>query len=120
MSDELPEELMLKKMKKYLSTVARKPSESVEQREDPEKVVLSHASDDRAVELLEKTKLLYPEVYKALVVELYKLIKQGALKELDGLTVYSIIRQLGLNVKPELRLKFVKHGKEVDFKDYVS
>lgn len=118
--DEIPEEIILKKMRKYMSTMSQKSGEAPAQQVDPETFVLSKASDDRARELLEKMKLYYPEVYRAIIPELYKLLSSGALKELDGLTVYAIIQRLGLDIRPELRIKFVKDGKEVDLKEYME
>ena len=116
--EEIPESILAKKMRKYMAVLQKKSGGSIE--EDPEKVVMKLAEDDRAVELLEKLKQLYPDIYKILVSELYKLAKAGQLKSLNGLTVYVIIKQLGLDIRPEIRIRFVKHGKEVDFKDYLG
>lgn len=121
--EDIPEELLLKKMKKYLSTMSKagqERSRQVAEQEDPEKYVWSKLSDERAVELMEKLKQLHPDVYSALVPELHRVLKQGLLKELDGLTIYAIIRRLGLDIRPELRIRFVKDGKEVDFKEYTE
>jgi len=121
-SDELPESLRMRLYKKYVSMLAAKNTidKSSEPRENPEEVVWSRLSDDRAQELMTKLKALYPDIYKPLIQELYRLIKNNTLRELDGLTVYSIIRSLGLDIKPELRIKFVKDGKEVDMNEYLE
>jgi len=121
-SDELPESLRMRLYKKYVSMLAAKNTvdKSSEPRENPEEVVWSRLSDERAQELMTKLKALYPDIYKPLIQELYRLIKSNALRELDGLTVYSIIRSLGLDIKPELRIKFVKDGKEVDMNEYLE
>jgi len=121
-SDELPESLRMRLYKKYVSMLAAKNTadKSSEPRENPEEAVWSRLSDDRAQELMTKLKALYPDIYKPLIQELYRLIKSNALRELDGLTVYSIIRSLGLDIKPELRIKFVKDGKEVDMNEYLE
>lgn len=119
--EDIPNSIIAEKMKKYMRMITQQRDQSrLQPTEDPEKFVLSKASDDRALELLEKLKLVHPDVYRALIQELYKLLKSGVLREIDGLTVYSIIRRLGLDIKPELRIRFVKHGKEVDFKEYVG
>lgn len=120
MSDELPDTIKLKLYKKVLSRVATQQKQQHLQQEDPEKVVYSKLSDDKAIELLEKLKLKYPDVYSVLVNELYKAIKSGLVSSIDGYTVQGIINALGLDIKPELRIKFVKHGKEVDLKDYLN
>lgn len=122
MSDELPESLRMRLYRKYVSMLTAKNTadKSGEPRENPEEVVWGRLSDDRAQELMTKLKALYPDIYKPLIQELYRLIKNNTLRELDGLTVYSIIRSLGLDIKPELRIKFVKDGKEVDMSEYLE
>jgi DNA-binding TFAR19-related protein (PDSD5 family) len=121
LTEDLPESIVMQKMKKYMKMIAQHQKEAKkEPGEEPEKVVLSKASDEKAVELLEKLKYMYPDIYRVLIPELYKLLNSGVIKEIDSLTVYTIIRRLGLDIKPELRIKFVKHGKEVDFKEYVG
>jgi DNA-binding TFAR19-related protein (PDSD5 family) len=120
-SDELPDSLRLKLYKKYVSAITRKSSEVDKTRvEKPEDVVWSKLTDEKARELMNKLKALYPDIYQVLVGELYKLLKDGVLKELDGLTVYSIIKALGLNIRPDIRIKFVKDGKEVDLDEYMK
>lgn len=121
MSDELPDSLRLKLYKKYVSAITRKSSEVDKTRvEKPEDVVWSKLTDEKARELMNKLKAFYPDIYQVLVGELYKLLKDGVLKELDGLTVYSIIKALGLNIRPDIRIKFVKDGKEVDLDEYMK
>lgn len=124
MSDDLPVELKMKLYKKYLAKLANKsentasPKESVV--EDPEKFVQSRLSDERAEEIMMKIKIKYPEIYDLLVKELYRAIKQGIVNELDGLTLLSIAQSIGLDVRPDLRIRFVKNGKEVDMKEYLG
>lgn len=118
--EELPETLIAEKLKKYMKTMMQKSEATTQHREDPEKYVIEKASDERAVELLEKLKLKYPSIYSALINELYKLLKSGKLRELSGYDLYMVIQGLGLDIKPDVKIKFVKHGKEVDFKDYVK
>ncbi len=123
MAEELPEELKLKVMKKLMKKVAEesmKQSQQQNQVFDPEKLVWSKVSDDKAAELLKKTKNLYPEAYQDVIRVLAYLIQSGSISELDGYTMYAILQRLGIPVKPDLRIRFVKHGKEVDFKEYVE
>uniref|UniRef100_A0A7C2BKR3 Double-stranded DNA-binding protein n=1 Tax=Thermosphaera aggregans TaxID=54254 RepID=A0A7C2BKR3_9CREN len=114
----------MKLYKKYLAKLANKsentasPKESVV--EDPEKFVQSRLSDERAEEIMMKIKIKYPEIYDLLVKELYRAIKQGIVNELDGLTLLSIAQSIGLDVRPDLRIRFVKNGKEVDMKEYLG
>ncbi len=124
MSDDLPVELKMKLYKKYLAKLANKsentasPKESVV--EDPEKFVQSRLSDERAEEIMMKIKIKYPEIYDLLVKELYRAIKQGIVNKLDGLTLLSIAQSIGLDIRPDLRIRFVKNGKEVDMKEYLG
>ncbi|QOR95162.1 hypothetical protein IMZ38_06140 [Thermosphaera chiliense] len=114
----------MKLYKKYLAKLANKNENSVSAkesvREDPEKVVQSKLSDERAEEIMEKIKIKYPEIYDLLVKELYRAIKQGVVSELDGLTLLSIAHSIGLDIRPDLRIRFVKNGKEVDMKEYLG
>jgi predicted Fe-S protein YdhL (DUF1289 family) len=123
-SDDLPVELKMKLYRKYLAKLANKDEVSASAkeavREDPESVVWSKLSDDRAQEIMEKIKIRYPEVYDLIVKELYRAIKQGIVHELDGLTLLSIARNIGLDIRPDLRIRFVKNGKEVDMKEYLG
>ena len=120
MSDELPDELKLKMLRKLMQSQALKRDEKQTSQEDPEKVVYSKLSDDRALELVEKTKQLYPNEYRIVIEVLYELVKRGVVEKLDGLTVLAVLERLGLDVKPDLRIRFVKRGKEVGLDEYVE
>lgn len=124
MSDDLPVELKMKLYKKYLAKLANKSENTASPKEsaveDPEKFVQSRLSDERAEEIMMKIKIKYPEIYDLLVKELYRAIKQGIVNELDGLTLLSIAQSIGLDVRPDLRIRFVKNGKEVDMKEYLG
>ncbi|WP_440059787.1 hypothetical protein ACSU1N_01095 [Thermogladius sp. 4427co] len=120
MADELPDEIRLKLMKKLLSTSTTRKEESSRNLVDPEAIVYGNLSDERAREILEKTKALYPDEYKTVVLVLYELLRRKAVDKLDGLTVLAVARRLGLDVRPDLRIRFVKHGREVDFDEYIG
>jgi hypothetical protein len=120
LSDELPDELKLKMLRKLMQSQASKRDEKQALLEDPEKTVYSKLSDDRALELVEKAKQLYPSEYQIVVKVLYELVKRGVVEKLDGLTVLAVLERLGLNVKPDLRIRFVKRGKEVGLDEYVE
>jgi len=122
MSEELPESVKMKILKKWMIELEAKSkvNERNIQQIDVEKYVYSKLSDDRAVELLDKTKVHYPEHYPQVLNLLYQLIIKGVLKEIDGYTLYNILLRLGIKVQPEIRIRFVKDGKEVDFKEYVG
>jgi hypothetical protein len=120
LSDELPDELKLKMLRKLMQSQASKRDEKQALLEDPEKIVYSKLSDDRALELVEKAKQLYPSEYQIVVKVLYELVKRGVVEKLDGLTVLAVLERLGLDVKPDLRIRFVKRGKEVGLDEYVE
>jgi len=120
LSDELPDELKLKMLRKLMQSQASKRDEKQALLEDPEKTVYSKLSDDRALELVEKAKQLYPSEYQIVVKVLYELVKRGVVEKLDGLTVLAVLERLGLDVKPDLRIRFVKRGKEVGLDEYVE
>jgi hypothetical protein len=115
MSEEIPEHLKLKIYRKLMTQI----SQQKQQAEDPEKIVYSKLADEKAVELMNKLKTKYPDVYRTLVNELYRAIKNNVISEIDGYTLYQLFQTLGLDIKPDLRIKFIKHGKEVDLKDYL-
>ncbi len=123
MSEELPEELKRKLMEKFMKKireVKRAEEKAEEHVVDPEKVVWDHLSDDKARELMLKAKRLYPNEYPYVVRVFYELLRRGDVKEFDGYTTLLILHRLGIPVKPSIRLKFVKHGKEVSFKEYAE
>jgi hypothetical protein len=120
LSDELPDELKLKMLRILMQSQASKRDEKQALLEDPEKTVYSKLSDDRALELVEKAKQLYPSEYQIVVKVLYELVKRGVVEKLDCLTVLAVLERLGLDVKPDLRIRFVKRGKEVGLDEYVE
>ena len=120
MSEELPEKIKAKMLKKLMDRLSKKSLEKGTQYENPEKIVWSRLADDKAKELMRKAKLLYPKAYPYVIDIFYRLLKQGVVNEFDGYTTYVLLHRIGVPVKPDLRIKFVKHGKEVDFKEYIG
>ena len=120
MAEELPEHLRIKLMKKFMIEASKKVSEKEEKKTDPEKIVWEKLSDEKAKELMYKAKTLYPNRYPLVIQVFYALLQQGKIKEFDGYTTLVLLHRLGVPVKPDLRIRFVKHGKEVDMKDYLS
>ncbi len=120
MSEELPETIKAKMMKKLMERLSKKSLEKSIQYENPEEIVWNKLVDEKARELMRKAKILYPKAYPYVIDIFYRLLKQGVVKEFDGYTTYVLLHRIGVPVKPDLRIKFVKHGKEVDFKEYVG
>lgn len=123
MAEELPDELKLRLMKKFMKKIGgevSKKSEEEGEHVDLERLVWSRLGDEKAEELLRKTRNLYPEAYGHVISLLAYMIQSGSLDVLDGYTVYTILQRLGIPVKPDIKIKFVKKGREVDFKEYVE
>lgn len=120
MSEELPETLRKKLLEKMMKEAARRQAVETMKEEDPEKIVWSKLSDEKARELMYKAKVMYPQLYPYAVKVFYMLLKQGSVDEFDGYTTLVLLNRLGIPVKPSIRLRFVKHGKEVGFKEYAG
>lgn len=118
MSEELPEELKLRVMKKMIRRVVEE--KSAEAFNDIEREVWSKLADERAREFMEKAKVLYSREYEVVVKVFYELLKKGLVKEFDGYTTLLLLNKLGIPVKPEVKLKFVKRGREVNLKNYIG
>lgn len=122
MANDIPDELKLKIMSKWLSSVKPRRDrgeESVDVK-NIERVVWSKLSDDRAVEFMEKTKTLYPDLYPRVLEVFHYLLSKGLVRELDGYTVLTVLRRIGLDIKPDIKIRFVKDGKEVDLREYLK
>jgi len=120
LSEELPDTLKLKLLKRAFHQVLKgreRPLETLDV--NLEKYVYAK-SDEKAVELLGKIKLKYPEIHDELIRELYNALKSGKISSINGTLIYNIINMLNLDVKPDIRIKFIKHGKEVNLKDYLD
>jgi hypothetical protein len=122
MSEELPDYLKMKLIKKFMSKIAaeKRSEEKTSEEIDPEKIVWDKLADERAKELMYKAKKLYPDKYPLVIQVFYLLLKEGRVKEFDGYTTLLLLHRLGIPVRPELRIKFVKHGKEVDVSEYLG
>ncbi|MEM1643076.1 MAG: hypothetical protein QW369_04060 [Desulfurococcaceae archaeon] len=118
MSEELPEELKLRVMRKMIRRAMEE--RSAEAFNDIEKEVWNKLADERAREFMEKAKALYSRYYEVAVKVFYELLKKGLVKEFDGYTTLLLLNKLGIPVKPEMKLKFVKRGREVDLKNYIG
>ncbi|MEM0031251.1 MAG: hypothetical protein QXV54_05040 [Desulfurococcaceae archaeon] len=117
-SDELPDSI---KLKLYRKLVLKAISSKDQQKEEnPEKIVYSKLADDKAVELMNKLKIKYPEIYRTIIDELYKAIKNNVISSIDGYTLYELFNALGLDIRPDVKIKIVKHGKEVDLTTHLK
>lgn len=123
LSEDLPESLKKRILKKWISNSKRidESNKSSIEAVNIEKIIYDKLIDERAVELLNKVKILYPDKYPVVLKILYELINKKVISELDGYTVYIILNNyLNIPVKPDIRIKFIKRGKEVDLKEYLE
>ena len=87
----------------------------------PKDIVLEHVVDERARELLRQAEEQYPEATNYAISVVAELIKQGVIKEIDGELMLALLNRLGVPVRPEVRIRFVKRGgKEVSLKEYLE
>ncbi|MEM1639100.1 MAG: hypothetical protein QXJ69_03365 [Desulfurococcaceae archaeon] len=117
-SDELPDSIKLKLYRKLVFKAIS--SKDQQKEENPEKIVYSKLADDKAVELMNKLKTKYPEIYRTIIDELYKAIKNNVISSIDGYTLYELFNALGLDIRPDVKIKIVKHGKEVDLTTHLK
>jgi len=118
-AEELPEHLRIKILKKMISKSMDKrssPSDEV----DIEKIVWDKLVDDKARELMGKARSLYPDKYMFVLRVFYELIRNNSVKEFDGYTTLVLLHRLGVPVKPDMRIKFIKDGREVDMREYLD
>ncbi len=80
-------------------------------------IVRSHLSA-RGDEVLDAALSQYPTETKIIMEKLAELIKSGRIKEpIDGGTLYNLFRELGLRVKIDTKIQYVKRGEVKDLKE---
>ncbi len=122
MSEELPLSLQKKLLEKMMKAAAMKEAAATQpsRPQTPWEIVKSALSDERAKELLEQAREEYPEAAEYAVSVIAQLVQRGALKEIDGATLLTLLRRLGVPIRPRIRIRFVKDGKEVSMKEYLE
>lgn len=121
MAEELPPSIKMKLYSKYLKMLKAKEEKVEEKPRSPKEIVLEAIIDSRARELLEQAEELYPEATSYAVSVIAELIRQGVIKEIDGELMLALLNRLGVPIKPELRIRFIKRGgKEVSLKEYLE
>jgi len=89
--------------------------------QSPREIVMNALSDERGKEILEKATRLYPKATEYALSIIAKLIEQNVIKSLDAVTLLALLNKLGVPVKPDIKIKFVKRGgREVSFKEYIE
>ena len=108
------EELELLKMRKMMELRRRLMAEQAprkeEAEEDPREIVVRNLAG-RGLEVLEAAEAQYPEVAKAVVRELAKLIKEGRVQgPITGEELMNVFLSLGLRVRLPTKIYYEKHG----------
>ena len=120
-SEELPPSLRHKLLREALRAYQKRIlAEKTEEPKSPKDIVLRALEDEKGKEILEKAERLYPEATRYALEVIARLIEQKLIKTLDALTLLNLLNKLGVPVKPDIRIKFVKRGKEVSFKEYIE
>ena len=112
MSDVELELIKRKKLRKMMqkSQPTQQPPVK-EERKDPLAIVRSKLYA-RGEEVLSAALAQFPQAMSKIVVELAKLIEAGKLTEpISGETLFTFLRQIGLNVRLETKIVIAEHGK---------
>ncbi|MEM1940703.1 MAG: DNA-binding protein [Candidatus Caldarchaeum sp.] len=121
MSEDLElKRLKLKKMMQLASMVGQVKAEQQPKpasAETPLEVVKKHLGP-RGDEVLQAAYEQYPRETAAIVEKLAQLIKLGQITEpIDGGELYNLFRSLGLRIKLETKITYVKRGEAKDLKE---
>jgi DNA-binding TFAR19-related protein (PDSD5 family) len=83
--------------------------------EKPEPVnarkVLDSVFKGRAWEVFNAANSQYPNIMVEIEERLVNLVSEGKLTEIDGEQLFALLRTVGLNVRLNTEIKFMKHGK---------
>ena len=119
--EELPPSLRKKLLEKAMKMIIDKSRAKQEYvPPSPREMVLNVLADERARELLERAEREYPEATRYAISVIARLIQAGYVRELDAETLLILLNNLGVPIRPEIRIKFVKKGKEVSLKEYLE
>ncbi len=119
--DELPPSLRKKLLEKAMKlALSKSKEEQMPLPPSPKQLVMNVLVDDRGRELLERAEREYPEATRYAIAVIARLIQAGYIRELDAQTLLLLLNNLGVPIKPEIRIKFVKKGKEVSLKEYLE
>ncbi len=122
--DDLPPTLKMKLYSKIIRRISEAQKEK-EQREEqtlsPRKIVEQVLVDEKAREFLERALKEYPEAAEYAINVIAELVKRGYIREIDGVLMLQLLNRLGVPIRPELKIRFVKRGgKEVSLKEYLE
>ena len=97
---ELQKKLLLEKIKKSKE----------EAKIDPISILMNHLTD-KGKKIFKKALEQYPTVAKFVAYNLARIILEGRIKEIDGITLYHIFERLGYPIRLETRIVYKSKGK---------
>ncbi len=122
--EDLPPTLKMKLYSKILRRISEAKREEElrkKEQENPRKIVEQVLADSKAREFLDRAFREYPEAAEYAVSVIAQLVKRGIIKEIDGVLMLELLNRLGVPIRPEMKIRFVKRGgKEVDLKEYLE
>ncbi|MCS6783859.1 MAG: double-stranded DNA-binding protein [Candidatus Caldarchaeum sp.] len=122
MSEDLElKRLQLKRMMKIVAQLSQGPKEEAlpppPTRETPLEIVRKHL-DAKGLEVLQTALDQYPAETNLVVEKLAELIKSGKISEtIDAGDLYNLFRSLGIRVKVETKIQYVKRGEAKDLRE---
>ncbi|HYA21965.1 MAG TPA: DNA-binding protein [Thermoproteota archaeon] len=116
------ERIKREKMQRYAEKAKQDQREAAKpQTEESVDDVVYSLFYDRASEVMRAAELQYPPQAEAVKTGLYKMIKSGRLVDkIDGGTLLTLFRTLGIPVHVDTSVKFVEHGKAKSLADKLS
>jgi len=116
------ERIKRQKLQRYAKRAKREKHETAEQpRDESEDDVVYSYFYNRAAEVMKAAEYQFPTQAQAVKTGLYKMIKAGKLIEkVDGGTLLTLFRTLGIPVHLDTSVKFVEHGEVKSLADKLS
>ncbi|MEM2095066.1 MAG: DNA-binding protein [Candidatus Caldarchaeum sp.] len=110
--------IQLRRMMSLAARMSEKKEQQPQQKQTPLDVLKPHLGP-RGDEVLQAALEQYPSEAMAVVERLAELVKSGRLPEkIDGGDLYSLFRGLGLRVKVDTKILYVKRGEAKDLKEF--
>ncbi|MCS7138169.1 MAG: double-stranded DNA-binding protein, partial [Candidatus Caldarchaeum sp.] len=107
-----------RKMMSLAAQLAEKKKEPPPQQTPTPLEIVKANLGPRGEEVLQEALAQYPEQTKLIVEKLAELIKTGRINEpIDGGELYNLFRSLGLRVKLDTKMLYVKRGEAKDLRE---
>ena len=74
---------------------------------------------DRADEVMEAAREQYPREAELIANKLFTLIEQGILDKVDGPSLYNLFRSMGLRVRIDTKITYMKRGESKDLGELI-